>query len=332
MSYETQNFLPKELKLEKLFKYLQLNNFVKYYGHSRSKKDRIADFSWFENNDYKSWTGVELSIYRENEQIIVYTRTSISKSYYDLMHQNNIVLGIRDYFGGYFVTDEGKNKILKPDKMPSTPPQSGCHLAFQTFGMNIIKVSIYLQNRQFAHSFEKSGLWIMDNMNPKILSNNLLLPYLISVMEDYFKSTYIALLKYSENKEKIFKDNNRIGTENLIKISNQQLSIEESLTESMSFQNIELISKHFQKIDSKIDIKGLLSKPYKNRKTKLFESINELVQKRHKVIHSSIMDLNFDENKLKKAIKDVENSIDIFYKFLTEYYNWNYEKGWHNGT
>lgn len=332
MSYETQIFLPKNIKIDKLFKFLELNDFVKYYGSAQSKKDIIASFSWFENEDYKSWTGIDLSIYKKDDEIVIYTRTNSSRSFWDLNHQNAIVTDLKDYFGGYFVTDEGKNRMLKPKNAPITKEHSGCYLTFQRFELNIGKAKIYLQNRSFIQDYSATGLSFLDNLNPKILSNNLLLPYLVSAIEDYFKSTYIVLLKYSNNKEKILKDNNRISTENLIRISNNQVSLEEAISENMSFQNIELISKHFQKLDTNIDLKGILSKPFRNRKIKLFESLNALVQLRHKFIHASEMDLEFDEKRLQKAINDIEVSIDRFYKSLCNVYNWNNENIWFNGN
>lgn len=332
MSYESQNFLSNSVKLDKLFKFLELNGFVKYYGSTQSQKEIIASFMWFDNEDYKSWTGIDLSIYRKEDEIVVYTRTNLSRSYWDLNHQNTIVTSLKDYFGGYFVTDEGKNRILKPKNEPVCKEHSGCYLAFQRFEFNIGKAKIYLQNRSFTQDYSATGLLFLDNLNPRTLSNNLLLPYLVSVMEDYFKSTYIVLLKYSNIKEKILKDNNRISTENLIKISNNQVILEEALSENMSFQNIELISKHFQKLDINLDLKGLLSKPFRKRKIKLFESLNELVQVRHKFIHKSEMDLEFDEKRLKKAINDIEVSIDKFYKSVCLLYKWDNENVYFNGN
>jgi len=44
MSYETQNFLPKNIKIDKLFKFLELNDFVKYYGSAKSKKRLLQVF------------------------------------------------------------------------------------------------------------------------------------------------------------------------------------------------------------------------------------------------------------------------------------------------
>jgi hypothetical protein len=107
----------------------------------------------------------------------------------------------------FFVTDEGKSRYLHPNNPAPKPEQSGCHLAFQQFGDNIIKASIYLSNRTFPNTKkEKGGLEFLDQMNPRLLSNNLLLPFLIASIEDYFKSTFIALLKYSNNKEMFFKN------------------------------------------------------------------------------------------------------------------------------
>ena len=44
------------------------------------------------------------------------------------------------------------------------------------------------------------------------------------------------------------------------------------------------------------------------------------------------MNLDFDEIKLKKAINDIEVSIDRFYKLLCELRKWNNENIWFNGS
>jgi len=77
----------------------------------------------------------------------------------------------------------------------------------------------------------------LDGINPRVLSNNLLLPYLIATLEDYFKSTYIALLKYSNNKPKILKGLRLVG-DAVVSIADGTIQLEDAAASSMSFQNM----------------------------------------------------------------------------------------------
>ncbi len=123
-------------------------------------KDEIAEYHFFDNDDYKSWSGISLSVFqKKGGKLTVYTRTQISRSYYDLVHQNRPIRSLRHHFGGTFETDEGKSRYLHPKSTPPLPHQSGCHLAFQTFGGNLIKADIYLMSRTFPNKqWEKTGV------------------------------------------------------------------------------------------------------------------------------------------------------------------------------
>ena len=91
MSYSSENIFPKGTKEKDLIELLKLIN----YNYSGSwKADEIGtvkSFFWFDKEDYKSWTGIELSIYQMEDQFHVGTKTPISRSYYDLKHQNKTI-------------------------------------------------------------------------------------------------------------------------------------------------------------------------------------------------------------------------------------------------
>ena len=97
--------------------------------------------------------------------------------------------------------------------------QAGCHLAFQRFGEGLIKADIYLTSREFPQEHWKhtGKIEFLDQMNPRLLSNNLLLPYLVSVLEDYFKSTFVVLLQYSDRKESFLRGA-RLSSDHFLRI------------------------------------------------------------------------------------------------------------------
>ena len=56
--------------------------------------------------------GVLLNISENEDELFIHTRTPAYCSNYDLQYQNNVIKQIRDYFGGYFITDFGKNRYF----------------------------------------------------------------------------------------------------------------------------------------------------------------------------------------------------------------------------
>jgi hypothetical protein len=333
MSYESSNSLPKGTRVNDVLEFLELMNYRRVSDSKRMLQSQIAEYYFFDQTDYRSWSGIGLYIFREKDGgLLVETRTTISRSYYDLVHQNNTIRGLKRRFGGWFRTDEGKGRYLHPDTKPPLPQESGCHLAFERFGSNLIKADIYLMNRTFPNKqWEQTGvLEFLDELNPRFLSNNLLLPYLVSVLEDYFKSTFIALLRYSPKKE-MFLKGVRVSPENLAKISSQELSVEQAVAENLPFQRISAIGQHFKALDSKLDLAGALLKPYRRRKVSLFKSLDALTVRRHDFIHKGVMDITFNDADVKKALNDLEASVVRCYRRITDHYGWPFEKDWSRG-
>jgi hypothetical protein len=113
-------------------------------------------------------------------------------------------------------------------------------------------------------------------------------------MEDYFKSTFVALLRYSGRKEVMLK-NARLGSDHLLRISNGVSSVEECFAETLPFQNLKAVSDHFKALEPMLDIHGVLQKPYLRRKVSLFESVAELVRRRHGFVHHGEVHVEFDD-------------------------------------
>lgn len=109
------------------------------------------------------------------------------------------------------------------------------------------------------------------------LLSNLSTTYLSSIIENYFRDLYVALIKYSDKKEKIITTSN-INKYDLFEVSEGKLTIEDSVALSKSLQNIRKIDSYFRDINSKIDIKGVLSKPYHRRKETLFQTVERVLE------------------------------------------------------
>lgn len=328
MSYESINKLHLKTQIRDVVGLLELLGFRRILKPRFRSEGELAQYYWFEDVEYRSYAGVYLSLGKDsNGQLVVYTRTIVSRSYYDLMQQNHTIRTLKKYFGGTFETDIGRERYFPNEGNPPTPAQAGCHLAFQRFGQSLIKADIYLMSRNFPQEQWKNtgNFEFIDQLNPRLLSNNLLLPYIVSLIEEFFKSTFIALLKYSERKESLFKGK-RLSSYHLLKISSGDFSIEEAVAENSSFQKVSTICQHFKDLEPDLDLAGVLRKPYRRRKKSLFETLEQLVLQRHAFIHKGHMETSFDDADVKRALDDLEASVIRCYRRITEYYGWEFDK------
>ncbi|WP_299655361.1 hypothetical protein [uncultured Jannaschia sp.] len=280
--------------------------------------NRVKSYYWYEYKDYRSWTGVELDVYRENGLITIWTRSRASRSFWDLKHQNRTLKLIRDLFGGHFTTDAGRNRCWVPDDAPPSPLSSGCYLARWRFHNALGKARIYLMTRKLEGDIARetpSGLFFLDEMNPRLLSNNLLIPFVIAVWEEYFRETFAAVLKYTDKREAALKKA-RLSHTQLEQILFSNRPLERAVGECFSFQRPSFIGENFRMLDRRLDIASALRKPYRRRKITLFESIEALVERRNAFAHEGTMDLSLYDKDLDRLLTDVVEAVDRAYAII----------------
>ncbi len=322
MSFTSESDLPSSAKLA------HVQDIVTLLGYKKVNDDldvpnRIASYFWYIEADYQSWAGVELDIYREPEcEIKVTTRSRSCRSYWDLIQQNKTIKLIRDLFGGHFTTDVGRNRYWRADESPPSPLSSGCFLARWQFQNGIGRAHVYLMNRKLEGSIARetpSGLGYLDEINPRLLSNNFLLPYVVAIWEDYFRSTFTATLKYSSQRESALKKA-RLSHANLEQVVLGTQSVERAVAESFSFQRPSLIAENFRLLDSKLDVGGALRKPYKRRKTSLYDSIEALIVNRNGFVHAGLMNMTLYDRQLKTTLDDIVAAVDRAYACIAAHY------------
>lgn len=330
MSYSSENVLAPGVRVADVVEFVQLLGF-KPWGRALVSDEvgRIESFYWHDEVDYRSWGGVELHIYKDrSNHVFVETRSMAGRSYFDLQHQNLTISSLRKTFGGSFRTDMGKGRYMKAEGEPPPAPASGCFLAFSRFGGNLIKANICLQSRVFPnHPTEVPKHDPMPDYNPRIVANNTLVPFLVAASEDYFKSTWIAITRYSVNKEAVFK-NYRLQGNQLLAVANRVRSIEEQIAETLSFQRLSSVCANFKQVDPKLDIYGALRRPYRRRTVSLFESIERMVESRHNLIHRAILDETLTDGRIHELIYDLEAAVERVYRCVTDHYGWFFDKSW----
>jgi hypothetical protein len=332
MSYSSQNTLAKGTRVQDVREFVGLLGYKKAGILSDEEHGRFEEYGYYDEADYHSWSGIQLAIHRNaQDEIVVMTRSRIGRSYYDLIHQNYTISTLRKRFGGHFLTDEGRGRYLRPTSGPPPPPASGCYLAFNRFGTNLMLAQGYLEAREFPKfqlpPIKLKGMEFLHIFDPRILANNTLMPFLVAATEEYFKSTFIVLLRYSPRKE-VFLKGIRLQGDHLISISDGRASVEEAVVEVLPFQRISAICRHFEALDPKIDIGGALRKPYRRRKQSLFDTLEELVITRHDLIHRATLDLTLSDQRLEALIYDLDAAITRVYRRITTYYNWFFGRDW----
>lgn len=201
MSYCSENKLPLETSRYRLFEIIELLGFQKIKD-SVKIKGKIGSYFWAGNDENISFVGVELYVYKLDDCFSVQTRTREGRSYWDLQRQNKTISLLKSLFGGSFNTDERENRYLNEKSLEPTKIESSLYVDRWRFHNAIRKAQIYLNARNLTGDIARetpTGIPWLDDINPRVLSNNILLPYIIGCWESYFRNSFISILKYVDN-------------------------------------------------------------------------------------------------------------------------------------
>jgi len=279
-------------------------------------------FSWFDAVDYRSHTGIYAELAQRDGNLSLYVRSRVFASYWDLVEQNELLRQLRSKLKATFQSDYGGNRYFPLPVRRPEPAESGSELAFAGFQDAASRAMAYLGFRQFPASLRAgTQAELLGSNNPLVLSNNLLLPYLIAILEDYFKSTFIALFRYSPLKETVLKGA-RLTGDQLARISDAHLTVEEAFVETVSFQNLSAVASHFKSLEPKLDLLGVLKRPYRRRKRSLLESISATISMRHEFIHRGLVVEELSEEAIVAALSDIEVGVGRFYQKLADLRVW----------
>jgi len=272
------------------------------------------------DDEYKFFTGVLVWLDDKNENEWIYrVRSPIYAVGYDLHKMNDTIRCLKRYCDASFVSDEGIDRYFQEDELIKGA-QSGCFFAvenlFNNFGLLQHALYIYPDDSESEKAMHEIGGGPTANM----FNANVYSTFLCSLLEEYFKTTYIALLKYSERKDKIL--NVKFSPYDMMDISNGKKTVEEVFASTLSFQNIQKICLNFHSLDNKIDISQALKRPYCNRRKNLYEQINDILERRHGLIHRLQIDEKYSSENLRKDIKDVTVAIKRVYSYICKYHNW----------
>lgn len=320
MSYCSENRLPLNTSRKRLFEIIEL------LGYQKAKdplkiEGQIASYCWDGSNDEISFVGIELYVFRHEDCVSVQTRTRMGRSYWDLQQQNKTISLLKSVFGGDFSTDEGNNRYMSFENEEPSKLACSIYVARWRFHNAIVQAKIYLDSRELKGDIAKDNstgfLWL-DSINPRLLSNSMLLPYLIGCWESYFRQLYVSVLKYADGVSEKALKNVRISNDDILSVIRNGWDLADIAADSLSFQRPNVINENFKQLDSNIKIQSWLSKPYHRRKQTLFDSITTLVKKRDLVVHTGYTDLTLFDKELEKVINDLIEAANRVYNGLGE--------------
>jgi len=311
-----------------LLSFLVVANFHKsrHLLDSMNAPDKLH-YIWFGYENYESTTGVEAQLYKVSpeerkkyncSEWVLQTRTRSSGSYEDKQKQNEIIRKARREFGGSFFNDSyGTNKYTPLEGYKKfSPLEKGISIVASNSIDKLMQIEYCLSNyttemSESINSLSPELKRFLFTKDPAIILYNSLMPFLVSVLEYFFGQSFANFLKYDiAAKDMLLEEKIKIGIADVVNILQKETSVEQIVTQSYNFQNIESINKAYAKYLS-IDIKATL---YKKKKIngKLFQvlpKVREILEARHRFVHE--LDINYDLTKqgYLDYIRTVENAI-----------------------
>lgn len=290
-------------------------------------------FFWYPQKRDLTYVGIELNItHVENDKITIETRTRAGRSSIELRHQNQTLKVIRDFFGGYFETDYGKNRYFDSDDC--NPEQTDLEMSIYVqrwiFNNALIPLKIYADF--FESSLHKTGsagdlysdkvgvLPFIDVTRPVVVSNNIQLPYLIGAWENYIKNVFLAVFKYGNTENKLLKAE-KLSSDDLLKIKNGECTLEECIVNKLSFQRPRTIIANYKMLDSQLDVNSIFLKPFKRRKTSLYTQIDNIIELRNKIVHDGFLDTDLSQKDVMKFMENITEVANRLYQLLGDRYN-----------
>lgn len=328
MSWEATHTLPVGTRISDVLAHLAMLGYRRDdLGFKRSDAEVAAGLYWREDKNYRSYSGVVARIFKDEDALCVYTRTGASTSCWDIEQQNHTLRSLKQRFGGKFRSDLGVDRYLAVPHYRPSPAEAGCHLAFGRVGGHLFRACTYVDARSFPAQYsQREEIPALDSFNPRLLSNNLLMPFLCAALEDYFKSAFVALLKFSERREDIFRVA-RLQTPHLLRVSRGEWSIEDAVASGLSFHGPVASLRQFRGLDPKLNLTKALERPYRRRKRSLLSSLEDFVKKRDELVHRGQTDPALDDPDVRTIILDLQEAVTRSQKEMCRHYGWQYEKG-----
>jgi len=271
---------------------------------------------WSEPEDFKSTRGVDASVFPVDGKAKeiwetgsdwgLRTRTSMWATSFDQEFQNQTVKTIRKKFGGHFYNDhygKGRYNVIKRTK--STPSSRGVYATFFRLDgdLHLLESAIPDAQIEKIHSASAGMIDVKDTtgldektkkfvefsklFDPSRIVYNALVPFLVAVIEHFFRECFEIVLKYDTRAmDRVLKKDSRVLLREAVAIQKGELSVERVVSNAYSFQNVDSIRKAYSEVLNIEVLKALRGRRRIGNKLPLMESfLRDLISTRHRVIH-----------------------------------------------
>lgn len=276
---------------------------------------------WFDEDDYKSTTGVELTVFpmRDDEKEFsagewaMHARNTYSATWHDVDMLNKFLRKARKEFGGNIIGDYGKNRYAPLWEDESTPMSRGYTWVLKMAHDNLSLMSVSLPKERDVHpDMDEITRNLLESLEPLRMIYNGLIPFLISILEFYLKNILIISLRYDDRaneKVKLYMEEMNLTQDDAInKIAN-----------SISFQDLRNVKRAFMKwLD--VDIKSLLVESSVNTEATLWGQLNELIKYRHDIIHEMGVDRSLSRDKFLGWLEIVDKTLKVLLEEFSRKY------------
>lgn len=298
----------------------ELVSFVKSFGniqqttHLWDWPEGSVHYRWFDEVDYASVTGVEVTIYPVPNEESTYTdnrwamhvRNTYSASWADVNMLNTFLRKGRKKFGGNVIGDYGKNRYAPLWSDDSTPMSRGLSWVRSLTDRNLDAVIYSLPKEMelgVSGNDMEEFLNIVKQNDPSRVIYNGLIPFLISTLEFYLKNIFIISLRYDPGAQ--------------LKVADRGLTVEQ-ISDKISFQDLRNVNKAFRSWLG-IDIKERLDDPCGEPEV-IWKQLNNLIQYRHDIIHQMGVDSKLSRNDFIKQAELVKKAMEAILDVLVKKY------------
>lgn len=286
-------------------------------------------FFWFDNTDYKSTAGVEITIYpvRDSERKLsrsawaMHVRNTYSASWHDVEMLNRILRTGRKRFGGDIFGDYGKNRYAPLWDDESTPISRGLAWVYSMSHNNIRAILHALPGELDIPMGDAKLEGVLRSADPSRVTYNGLVPFLVSILEFYFKNIFIIALKYDLDAQDRIRDFQRkAGAVGRI----HENGFEASIADSISFTDLRNVKRAYLKWLN-IDVRNPLTLPQTRHGESSWHRLGELIKYRHEIIHRMGVDTSFSQKEFIDRAQLVEESLDLLLEIFAEKYQMSFE-------
>lgn len=314
-----------------LTKFLLSNNFQKSrHFLEEMNTDEMLHFMWFGFDNYESSTGVEATVIKssiEDKQKykctdwILHTRTRSSGTFEDKQKQNEIIRIARQQFGGTFYNDwYGTNKYTNLDDYKKfTPLEKGISIIASNSLEKLLQINNCLSgyrnemSENLASITPESMRALLITKDPSIVLYNSLMPFLVSVLEYFFSQCFANYIKYDKQARQLLTEEKiKIDISEVINILEKENSLEQIVTQSYNFQNLDSLNKAFKKYIL-IDVKATLSQKKKisGNIVRVLTKIQEILDARHRFVHELDINYSLTKQMYLDYVLTVEKAIEL---------------------